>query len=283
MTIPAYPNLSVQFIDEIIREVSAQEISPRWQQLQDHEIKTKTGPSDLVTDADIEAERVLTERFQREFPGCVVIGEEAVSRGDIDMPSILSNPPELLFVIDPVDGTWNFAHGSDVFACMVACVYKGETVMSWIYDVTKETSAIAEKGQGAFYGDEKLKARGTKLRNEIDGYIGLNFVPELIRSEIEQNIQQVHSVTTLRCAGHEYLRLARGQMDFAIFSRTEPWDHLAGILLLQEAGGVAQRYDETPYQLTARRQVLLNASTPEVWDDMHDLFIHPVLSKIEAR
>ncbi len=283
MTIAAYHNLSTKRIDDIIREVSAKEILPRWKQLQDHEIKTKTGPSDLVTDADIQAEKALTEIFEKEFPGCVVIGEEAVSRGDVDMQSILKDPPEVLFIIDPMDGTWNFAHGSEVFACMVACLYKGETVMSWIYDITKDTSAIAEKGQGSFYGDEKLKARPTKLRSEIDGYIGLSFIPELIRPQIEENIQKVNSVTTLRCAGHEYLRLARGKMDFAIFSRTEPWDHMAGILLLQEAGGVSQRYDEAPYQLTSRRQVLLNASTPEVWDDMHDLFIHPVLSKIDAR
>ena len=277
---PKHPNLNIQYIQKIIEDVAAQEIIPRWKQLKDHEIQTKTGPSDLVTDADIEAERSLTAIFKQQFPGCGVIGEEAVSRGEINLQVMIQNPPDLLFVIDPVDGTWNFAHDSETFACMVACLYKGETVMSWIYDVPQKTFATAEKGKGAFYGATQLKSSAPKLRAEIEGYIGMGYLPRLIRSDIEGKIKEVNNVSTLRCAGHEYLNLARGKADFAIFSRTEPWDHLAGMLLLEEAGGVSRRYDDQPYKIKDRRQVLLNASSEVVWDDMHDLFIQPVMDKV---
>jgi fructose-1,6-bisphosphatase/inositol monophosphatase family enzyme len=268
------------FIDQLMREMAAKYITPRFQSLQSHEIKTKSGPNDLVTHADIETEQALTSALQKNYPGCVVIGEEAASRGDISMSEILKNPPELLFVIDPVDGTWNFAHGKSVFCSMLAAVINGTPIMGWIYDVTKDTMAYAEKGQGAYYGDEQLQTSQSKSRDQLEGYIGLHFLPKLIRPTVQENTREVANVQTLRCAGHEYLRLASAQADFAIFSKTEPWDHLPGILLTEEAGGVSARHDRATYDLTNRKQIILSASTQTVWEDIHELFIAPVAPDI---
>jgi hypothetical protein len=91
-------------------------------------VRAKSGPLDLVTDADEAAERVITAGLQARFPGCVVVGEEATAAD----PSVLGRlaGADLAFVVDPVDGTANFAAGLPVFGCMAAAIIRGEIVAS---------------------------------------------------------------------------------------------------------------------------------------------------------
>ena len=84
-------DISPEKIETIIRETSAKYIIPRFQTLKDHEVDTKTGPEDLVTAADIETEIALTEIFEKELPGSVVMGEEAVSRGEMAIETVFEN------------------------------------------------------------------------------------------------------------------------------------------------------------------------------------------------
>ncbi len=96
----------------LLRDAARAEIMPWFRNLADGAVKMKTGPLDLVTEADEAAERRITEGLRREFPGCVVIGEEAASAN----PALLRDlaGAELAFVVDPVDGTANFAAGPAV-------------------------------------------------------------------------------------------------------------------------------------------------------------------------
>ena len=138
------PQVDPDKIAQIIREVAAEKITPRFRQLEKHEISTKSGPTDLVTIADLEAEEDLTRIFKDILPGSHVIGEEAVSKGSVDL-SAIGTEEGYVWVIDPVDGTLNFAEGNEKFGTIVTLVKNGVTVQGWILDVPKDRIAIAEQ------------------------------------------------------------------------------------------------------------------------------------------
>ncbi len=132
-------------VTEIIREVSAEEIAPRFGQLEKGDIDTKTHAMDLVTIADTEAERVLTKRFCDLLPGSVALGEEA-AHADPKLPERVFGEDATIWIIDPVDGTKNFAHHKQPFRCMVALYHGGETFASWIVYSIVGSATFAEKG-----------------------------------------------------------------------------------------------------------------------------------------
>jgi hypothetical protein len=131
---------------EDMRRAAEAEIVPRFLGVTAEGIRTKSAPDDLVTDADLGAEWRLTEALSARFPEALLIGEEAVSAD----PAILARlaDADLAVIIDPVDGTWNFAHGLPLFGMIVAIVSGGETVAGLIhYPVTGEFLA-ARPGEG---------------------------------------------------------------------------------------------------------------------------------------
>src|SRR5688500_13700126 len=142
-------------VADLLKECAEKYILPRYKTLSADQIQTKSHENDLVTIADIETEAALRDILPRMFPGCAVIGEEGVSSGAASL-DILKDTAQTVFVVDPVDGTWNFRHGIREFAVMMALVAQGETRMGWIYDVLGDVHAIAEKGAGAFYGDQRM-------------------------------------------------------------------------------------------------------------------------------
>jgi fructose-1,6-bisphosphatase/inositol monophosphatase family enzyme len=132
----------------ILRDAARAEILPRFRHLDAAAVRHKTGPLDLVTDADEAAERMIAARLARYFPGCVIVGEEAASAD----PSLLERlaDAELAFVIDPVDGTSNFAAGLALFGVMAAAIRRGEVVASAIHDPIGDDTALALRGEGAW-------------------------------------------------------------------------------------------------------------------------------------
>ncbi|MCA3327493.1 MAG: inositol monophosphatase, partial [Roseomonas sp.] len=110
----------------LLRAASRAEILPRFRRLGADAVRSKSGPLDLVTDADEAAERVITAGLHKLFPGCVVVGEEATASD----PALLGRlaDAELAFVVDPVDGTANFAAGVPLFGCMAAAIQRGEII-----------------------------------------------------------------------------------------------------------------------------------------------------------
>lgn len=170
-------------VDQLLREAARVEILPRFRNLSAHEIRQKSSPTDLVTDADEAAERMIGEGLRRAFPHAVLVGEEATERD----PSLLGRlaDAELAFLIDPVDGTKNFASGLPLFGVMVAAVMRGEVVAGMIHDPMGDDTAIAVRGEGAWIerqGGERIFAShrrflsracqaahpGTKCRSRCD-------------------------------------------------------------------------------------------------------------------
>lgn len=243
---------------------------PRFRALQHHEIMEKK-PGDLVTVADIEAEHRLTRILAGVLPGSLVVGEEAHAHDDSILRHLSSRDP--VWLIDPIDGTKNFTEGSPVFCMMVALLHHGEVVRSWIYDPVEDRLASAERGSGAFLDGARLTGAADKPFEQMVGQINFGVFPEKERQKRRDlYVATFAEVSRLRCAGHDFLRQAMGERDFALYNRLWSWDHAPGVLLLREAGGHVARTDGIPYRAEDRVMNLLSAPGEGTWRDLCRLF-----------
>ncbi len=263
-------------VEAIIRECAARYILPRFKKLQDHEIETKTSPSDFVTAADIETEAHMDKALPALCPGSVVIGEEAVHRGESSTETLINNNKDIFWVVDPVDGTYNFRHGDEKFAVMLACVIDGETRYGWIYDVMNDQMTFAEKGKGVFLDGIPLTVKPSDTLEEAAGNSGRNkkYFPASALENLTILDKKVKNISSMYCAGHEYLALIKGESDFSIYSKTKPWDHLAGVLMVQEAGGHCTKWDKTPYKPGDDGGGIIAASSQKLWRQIHDIVVN---------
>lgn len=272
-------------IPDILRDVAARLITPRFQALADHEINTKSGPNDLVTIADIEAEAELTRILGDLYPGCAVLGEEAVSRQEITLALFTEQAGDTIWVIDPVDGTSNFAAGNAHFGCMLALVRGGETIAGWIYDIVGERMAIAHKGQGTVINGRAVDFNGWAepgAFSEMEGFIARKFLPKAIRPDIEARLADLRAFSSHGCAAHDYLALLEGRRDFSMYTRIKPWDHLAGSLMIKEAGGESLKWDASAYKPGEEWGGLINTPVRGLWPRIHTHFVVPVEEKLKA-
>ncbi len=257
---------------DILRRAAASEIMPRWRRLAAGAVRVKTGPLDLVTDADEAAERMIEAELARAFPGCAIVGEEATT-ADPGRLKWLADA-ELAFVVDPIDGTANYAAGLPLFGCMAAAVVKGEVVGSVIHDPLGDDSAIAVRGLGAWIvaadgSENALAVAAPAPVAEMAGAASWRFLAEPLRSRIHHNLGRVAASYQYRCAAHEYRLAAAGHCHFLLYGRLYPWDHAPGWLLHREAGGYSARFDGTPYDPTDTGGGLICAPDRESWQALH--------------
>ena len=263
------PQIDPAKVSAIIRECAATYITPRYRQLQQGEISSKTGPNDLVTIADREAEAGLEQRLLALYPGSVLVGEEGVSEGRVST-KLLTARDKVIWVADPVDGTYNFVHGNREFGMILACVVNGEVRHGWLYDIIGDSMLVAEKGAGALRDDTRQKTAAPKTQlTDLIGHAGVKYFPPVLRDNVKAFRQEVASLHTLSCACHEYLRLAAGQSDFGIYSKIRPWDHLAGVLAVQESGGYVAKWDGSAYGPADEFGGIVVASSRDVWNMVH--------------
>ncbi len=266
---PSIPELDT--VTAAIRETAEAEILPRYRRLEKQDIRQKTGPRDLVTVADLEAEKQLTRRLLDLLPGSRVIGEEAAAEN----PDILSYLSEdrPVWVIDPVDGTLNFAKGEGAFAVIVALVLGTETVAGWIHEPMSGKTIAARRGEGAWQGTTRMHVARPAPVGEMTCalYIGPKRAPAL-HARIEEIGRQLGPKSFTSCAGAEYLGLVRGTIHYAIFTRLLPWDHAAGCLIHQEAGGYSANFQGEPYRPATGEGPHLLAPDKQTWRQLHTLF-----------
>jgi fructose-1,6-bisphosphatase/inositol monophosphatase family enzyme len=253
----------------ILRDATRAEILPRFRRLTAGAIRTKSSPIDLVTDADEAAERQITHELLTRFPGCVVVGEEAQAAD----PALLDKlaDAELAFVVDPVDGTANFAAGVPLFGCMAAAVMKGEVIASWIHDPLGDDTAIALRGEGAWiehpqYDRTDLRVATPAPLERMTGAVSWTWMTEPLRSRVTARLSRLSSGVQFRCAAHEYRLIASGGAHFSIYNKLMPWDHLPGWLLHREAGGYSARFDGSEYLPTHTGGGLLAAPDRSCWE-----------------
>lgn len=265
------PVIDTDKVSLLIKECAAHIITPRFQQLQDHEIDTKTGPRDLVTQADIQAEAFLERHLPDLAPGSLVIGEEGVSRGDHQLDTLLVSDDHPVWIVDPVDGTYNFVHGKPEFGVMVACVIGGRVQHAWIYDVVGDKMYASEYGAGAYCDTTRLRVSQQRNPAEMIAHVSRRFFPEGLQDQMEERVDAFKSWRTIGAAAHEYTRVAAGVSDAAVYSRLKPWDHLPGSLIVSEAGGYIAKWDGQPYCLKDSYAGLIVTNSKESWDMIYDV------------
>lgn len=244
-------------------------ILPRFGNLQSGHIQEKS-KGETVTIADHESEHYLTEELSRLIPGSMVVGEEAVSADS----SILERMAhETCWLIDPLDGTSNFANGRKPFAVMVALLDHGEARGGWILDPITKRLCRARLHQGAWINDARIYARPSGQEPPVAA-LATGFLPKEMRADIETRSQDTLAHAAIpRCAGEQYPRLVTGENDLALFWRTLPWDHAPGALFLKEAGGHIARFDGSDYKPAQTGQSLLAAASPALWEAGHKILI----------
>ena len=236
-------------VEEAVRTAAATEIMPRFRQLAAHEIDEKTGPHDLVTDADRKAEEFLTEALVKLLPGSVVVGEEAVHANPATYEAIKGEAP--VWIVDPVDGTRQFVHGDPGFCTLVALAHRGVLRASWTYAPARDQLAVAVRGKGALLDGEPLRAGSPALGRDLE--VATSH-PDYTTDDQKRALLGLwtEGVSPRACgsAGLEYLAIARGELDATAFSWEAAWDHAAGLLLVEEAGGAHLTLAGEPFRIT---------------------------------
>jgi fructose-1,6-bisphosphatase/inositol monophosphatase family enzyme len=249
-------------VQALLRDVAERAIRPFYQKLAAHEVEAKAA-DDVVTVADKLAEDMLTEGLAR-IVDLPVVGEEAAHAD----PAVLERLAGDCWIVDPLDGTRNFARGQPPFGILIAQASGGETQAGWIYDVLSGRLCHARLGQGGFVDGERISARGTGEDRPVAA-ISLIFMDPARREAVSQAMAAYRQVDVPYCAAEQYPRLALGTNDVSIFERTLAWDHAAGALWLNEAGGRCARPDGSPYRVDqGSRRGLLGAASPALWEDM---------------
>ena len=248
----------------LMRRASEEAILPHYRRLADGDISAKAG-DDVVTVADHASEDLLAEGLTKLNPAISIVGEEA-AEADPSVMGALSSP---CWIVDPLDGTNNFAIGKPPFGILVALAEDGETKSGWIYDCLSGRFCAAHLGGGAFIDGERVQAKTSK-QNPPVAAISLLFMNRMQRERVMAHIAPHYRLVDIpRCAAEQYPRLALGENDVSVFERTLPWDHAAGALWLNEAGGRVARLDGRPYLVSEWDQPgLVGAASPALWDEL---------------
>jgi myo-inositol-1(or 4)-monophosphatase len=217
------------------------------------------GPRDIVTDADLAAQRVILDMITRRFPDHAILSEEG--RHDIDLAA-----PGFTWVIDPLDGTSNYAHRLPYFSVSIGLAERGEIVAGVVHDPLGRQTYYAERGQGAFVQGEteppeRLQASG--LMDPAQALIGFDWPrdPAARQKVIEATARVGEATRTLRSLGSAALGLAQvaaGGLDGYYHLTLLPWDVAAGALLIQEAGGQLSSPRGAPWRLSEAGVVASN-------------------------
>lgn len=272
---PALTHAQQCMLINLVRRAARIEILPRFRKLVRADIRTKSGPHDLVTEADHQAEAMIARGLTAMFPQALIVGEEAVAaRPDLRLDV---SEAELAFIIDPVDGTWNFVHGLPLFGVIVAVTRFGRPVLGLLYDPMSDDWILADETTPARLGSASGSERPTQVSaggplDQLQGYIHYYLMSQTRQERLAPLLPALARCIALRCSCHEYRLLAQGAVDFVMSDVLNPWDHAAGVLACQQAGGVARMLDGRDYSTAILNGVLLSAANQDTWQRLRDHF-----------
>ncbi|MEP6828316.1 MAG: inositol monophosphatase family protein [Aestuariivirga sp.] len=194
------------------------------------------GPADFVTNSDKKAEKILREELLAARPTYGVLGEEN--------PETKGTDPDHRFIIDPIDGTFNFMHALPLFALTIALERKGEIVAAVTYNPISDELFHAEKGTGAFVNNKRMRVAARKELGEAMLFCGLpnraDKNHDLQRKELAVMQTKTAGIRSIGSTALDMAYTAMGRFDGGWGHGLKPWDVAAGILFLREAGGFVQ-------------------------------------------
>lgn len=266
------PDIDFEHVAGLISEVAREEIKGKLGLLSRSEINEKSA-GDWVTSADLAVEHRLGALLRDYLPEADVLGEEAVSAGRASIESLAES--RLQWVVDPIDGTGNFAMALPLCAVIVSIVKKDEVIAGWIHDPFGERTFMGSLGGGAWSNGERLSChRPDDLRLMNGSVYGRRFRERsAFRETWGRGRKHLGAIFNMRCVGHEHMARLAGLGHFGCYSRLLPWDHAAGYLLHVEAGGVALQLDGSRYRPSDPSGGGLVAPDEDVWNKLAELLI----------
>ncbi|MCH2200749.1 MAG: inositol monophosphatase [Fuerstiella sp.] len=191
------------------------------------------GPVDLVSDADVESEQAIAEVIRETYPDHSLLGEEGLSVG---------TSTENLWVIDPLDGTTNFAHDIPHFAVSIGYYHNGVAQQAVVFNPARNDSYTAERGRGAFHNGRPIRVSAADTMNDV--LIGVGFyydrgsMMEATLAAVKECFgHQIHGIRRMGTASLDLAQVASGQYGAFFEYQLSAWDFAAGRLLVEEAGG----------------------------------------------
>lgn len=264
MASPQAPD--VDAVSRVIQQVAHEVIVPRFRTLRTDEILHKDTAGyadDLVTVADREAEVRLTEGLLGLAPSAKVIGEEGAHADAGALRLVESDGP--LWIVDPLDGTHNFAGGHDGFGVMVGYALGGLVRAAWIYLPIRGELFVASTGCGAYLNGERVRVPAGTAGDRPRGTYLSRFMPTELREAVTRGLDtQITPAAQSGAAAVEYTDVLRGRREFIAYYRLLPWDHGAPALILTEGGGAVEHLDGRPYTLRSAHQLTLVARDQEL-------------------
>ena len=245
----------------LLAKVAREAILPRFGHIIGSDREEKS-PGDWVTIADRESETLLQAGLRAIDPDARFVGEEGASVDPTLLDKIGSGR---LWLVDPLDGTNNFAAGRQPFGMIVALVEDAVVQHGWLYDPVRDRLCHASRGIGAFVEDVRVSAAGSDRPQPLAAFSRYWMAAD----KAERLEQRARGILTLqegmKCAAAQYPALVDGRCDVALYERVYPWDHAAGALFVEEAGGKVARLDGTPYRIDDPTTGLLAAASPALW------------------
>ncbi len=218
-----------------------------------HQIGYK-GDINLVTEADLETEKLIKEAISSRYPQHSILAEESgLKKGQT---------AEVKWIVDPLDGTTNFAHGLPWFCVSIAVENQGELVIGAIYNPVLKEMFTALKGKGAFLNDQRISvSKNDKL---IKSLIATGFPydvqqrPEPIMTRFYKMILKARGIRRIGSAALDLCYVACGRFDGFWEERLKPWDTAAGALIVKEAGGKVSDFEGNPYSIYGKEILATN-------------------------
>ena len=274
------PEALIDPVAAAIRRVAADEILPRFRALSALDIREK-GPGDLVTVADEAAEVALETALMDLLPGSTVVGEEAATRDAGVLDRLNRSAP--VWVIDPIDGTANYAGGREPFGVIVALVQNRRTLAGWIHLPLTDVMVTAASGGGAWNGGNRLSLGPAPSPSAMHAVFTMPGKRAGARRSVAEALgRTVGSHGSMTCVAADYIDLAEGRTQAALFSRLKPWDHAAGMLIHAEAGGYAAGLDSRTYVPVYQVMPFLVAPTEAAWRTLRQAIAGPALDVLLA-
>jgi len=200
---------------------------------------SKKGPTDFVTNSDLKTEKIIIEELKKAKPNYSILSEENGTENNRDKDNT--------WIIDPIDGTVNFLHGIPHFAISIALRSKNELISGLIYDPIKNEMFYAEKNNGAFFNNQRIRV---SKKNNLD---------ECLFCTGERNFETDIPFRKSGCAALDMAYVASGRYDGYFQNNLNLWDIAAGIVLVKEAGGVINEID-----LTINKNIKIIASSANI-------------------
>jgi myo-inositol-1(or 4)-monophosphatase len=205
------------------------------------------GAIDLVTESDVAAERLIVERIKSYYPRHSILAEESGESQLVD-----GAHAEWKWIIDPLDGTTNYAHGYPCFCVSIALERAGEVVVGVVHDPIREETFAAERGEGATLNGRRIHVSEI---DELGSAMLCTGFPYDVRERgdfarhFTNFIRHAQAVRRDGSAALDLAYVAAGRFDGFWEEGLRPWDVAAGVILVEEAGGRVSRYDGSPFRI----------------------------------